>query len=45
MYTHTHTQTIHFLDGVNLTGRIPLVEQVDHLGMFGITAGSLLVEG
>ena len=42
---HVHIHTIHFLDGMNLTGGIPLVEQVDHLVMLGITAGSLLVEG
>ena len=35
----------HFLEGVDLTGGIPLVEQVDHLGMLGITAQPLLVEG
>ena len=35
-----YTQS-HFLDGVNLTGGIPLVLQVDHLGMVG-TTGSLL---
>ena len=36
--------TAHFLEGVNLTGGIPLFEQVDHLGVLGIvTAGPLLV--
>ena len=35
-----YTQS-HFLDGVNLTGGIPLVLQVDHLGVVG-TTGSLL---
>ena len=34
----------HFLEGVNLTGGIPLVEWVDHLGLPGMTAaGPLLV--
>ena len=36
--------TAHFLEGVNLTGGIPLVEQVDLLGVLSIaTAGPLLV--
>ena len=34
---------VHFLVGVNLTGGIPLVEQVEHLGLPGKTAGPLLV--
>ena len=36
--------TAYFLEGVNLTGGISLVEQVDLLGVLGIaTAGPLLV--
>ena len=38
MFLGTHS---HFLDGVNLTGGIPLVLWVDHLGVVG-TTGSLL---
>ena len=38
MFFGTHS---HFLGGVNLAGRIPLVLWVDHLGVVG-TTGSLL---
>ena len=34
---------VHFLVGVNLMGGIPLVEQVEHLGLPGKTAKPLLV--
>ena len=34
---------VHFLVGVNLTGGIPLVEWVEHLGLLGKTAGQLLL--
>ena len=38
---------IHFLEGVNLTGGILLVEWVEHLGLPGKTAAGplLVVEG
>ena len=38
LYAHT----ANFLEGVNLTVGIPLVEQVDHLGVLGITADGRL---
>ena len=38
--------TAHFLEGVNLTGGIPLFEQVDLLGVLGtVTAGPQMMEG
>ena len=36
---------VHFLVGVSITGRIPLVEWVDHLGLPGIAAEPLVMEG
>ena len=38
-----HVHTVHFLEGVNLTGGIPLFGQLDHLGVDGISTGSPLV--
>ena len=35
--------TAHFLEGVNLTGGIPLFGWLDHLGVDGISNGSPLV--
>ena len=35
----------HFFEGVNLTGGIPLVLWVDHLGVIGITGSLLVMEG
>ena len=37
---HMHS---HFLEGVNLTGEIPLFGQLDHFGVDRISTGSLLV--
>ena len=37
---HMHS---HFFEGVNLTGGIPLFGWLDHLGVDGISTGSLLV--
>ena len=40
-----HVHTDHFLEGVKLTGGIPLILQVDHLGVIGITGSLLVMEG
>ena len=40
-----HVHTDHFLKGVSLTGGIPLVLWVDHLGVIGITGSVLVMEG
>ena len=39
-YMHSH-----FFEGVNLTGGIPFVLRVNHLGMMGITGSLLVMEG